>query len=369
MTASNNHRLCMTYTYTQLRQMTVAVACALGACAVSQAAEMVGLKTAVVQSTAGQGAYLADASIEAVRDTQVASQVPARITEVLVKAGDRVKAGQVLVRMDPSAAAQQVSGSQAQVAQAQAILAAAKGDFERAQTLYKQSFLSKAAFDQAQAQFKAAQAQAQALSAQAAGSSVQAAYYTVRASYAGWVSQVHANVGDMASPGVPLLAMYDPAALRASVQVPESVVAQIDTTQAAQITLPHAPTASQQQWGVRTTVLPAVDAATHSTTVRVDMSPQTAAVVPGQFVRVRLPLKAGAEALSLRVKLMVPSASVVERGELTAVYVVSAKGEARLRQVRVGRSMGEQTEVLAGLQSGERVALDPVAAAQATAAR
>jgi len=368
MKASENH---LVVPFAGLRRMAVTVACSLGvlaACAVSHAAEAAaGLKTAIVQSAAGQGVYWADATIEAVRDTQVASQVSARITEVLVKAGDRVQAGQVLLRMDPSAAAQQVSGSQAQLAQAQAMLVAAKGDYERAQSLYKESFLSKAALDQALAQFRSVEAQARALSAQASGSSVQAAYYTVRAPYAGWVSQVSVSVGDMASPGGPLLAMYDPAALRVSVQVPESVVSQVDASKPAMINLPHQLAANQQQQGVRTLVLPALDAATHSATVRVDMPPQQASVVPGQFARVSLPLKAVAVDASQRVKLMVPSSSVVERGELTAVYVVSAKGDARLRQVRVGRSAGDQTEVLAGLQSGERVALDPVAAAQTTA--
>ena len=342
------------------------VVCAMGSSIWVAAADPgVALKTVAVQSVAGLGAYVADATIEAVRNARLSSQVPGRIVELLVKAGDRVQAGQVLVRLDQSAATQQVMGSQAQVAQAQAMLVAAKGDYERAQHLYRKEYLSKAALDHAEAQYKAVEAQARALSAQASGTSVQAAYYTLRAPYAGWVSQVNVSVGDMASPGVPLLALFDPAALRLTVQVPETIAPLLDVAKPARIDLPNVVGGGRQQIGLRTTVLPAMDPSTHSATVRIDLGEQTPHVVPGQFAKVSLPLKVSTNGVAARSKLMVPSASVVERGELTSVYVVTDKGEARLRQVRTGRSTGEQTEVLSGLQPGEKVAVDPVAAAQA----
>lgn len=350
-----------------VRLVATAVVCAHAAVNVAHAAQAAtGLKTVVVLAAAPQGGYRADATIEAVREARVASQVQGRITALMVKAGDRVQAGQVLVQMDQSAIVQQVTGSQAQLAQAQAMMAVAKGDYDRAKHLYQKEYLSKAALDHAEAQFKAVAAQARALSAQAAGSSVQAAYYTVRAPYAGWVSQVSVSLGDMASPGLPLLAMYDPTALRVSVQVPESVASKLDVTKAASVDLPNEAMGVRQQQGVRTTVLPAIDASTHSATVRIDLPAQSAGVVPGQFARVSLPLKATPGASVTSGKLMVPSAAVVERGELTAVYVVSTNGQVRLRQIRVGRVTGDQTEVLAGLQSGEKIAMDPVMAAQAS---
>jgi multidrug efflux system membrane fusion protein len=117
-------------------------------------------------------------------------------------------------------------------------------------------------------------------------------------------------------------------------------------------------------------VLPSLDAATHSATVRVDLGPQTASVLPGQFVRVRLGLKASAPSTgsaattSGRPRVLVPAAAVVERGELTGVYVIKADGRAQLHQIRLGRAQGDQVEILSGLAVGEKVALDVVAAAQ-----
>lgn len=324
------------------------------------------LRTAPAQLEGSRAEYTADASIEAVRDSRIAAQVIGRITDIAVRAGDRVQAGQVLMRIDPSAAAQQVAGSQAQVAQAQAMLTAARSDYQRAQRLYAKQYLSAAALEHAEAQYKAAEAGSRALMAQAAAAGVQAGYYTVRAPYAGWVAQVNVSVGDTAAPGAPLASMYDPAALRVSVPLPESVVERLDTKAAATVELPNAPADLRRQTGVRLTVLPALDAATHSATVRVDLPPQPATVLPGQFARVHFALKAGAAEPAGKARVLVPLAAVVRRGELTGVYVVTPQG-AQLRQIRLGHEQGDQVEVLAGVAAGERVALDPVAAAQAAA--
>lgn len=340
----------------------------LGA-ASSAAAGDSALRTTVVQAAQAQATYVADATIEALRDSRVAAQVAGRITALAVQAGDHVEAGQVLMRIDPAMAAQQVASSQAQVAQAQAMLAAAKADFERTQSLYAKQYVSKAALDHAQAQFKSAEAQARSLTAQATASNVQAAYYTVRAPFAGWVAQVSVAAGDMASPGLPLLALYDPAALRVTAQLPESMVSRLDRASPVVVELPglpsDTPAAARRQTVLRINVLPALDAATHSATVRIDLPAQPASVLPGQFARVRFALKNGERPASAGTsRVLVPQSAVVQRGELSAVYVVNAQGLAQLRQVRLGRAYGEQVEVLAGLSAGERIALDPVAASQ-----
>ncbi|MFZ2320415.1 MAG: efflux RND transporter periplasmic adaptor subunit [Pseudomonas sp.] len=316
------------------------------------------LAVATVQPGVASNVYRADATVEAVRDARLAAQVQGRVVVLAVKAGDYVQAGQVLLRLDQSAAAQQVVSSQAQLAQAQALLNSALGDYDRAQRLYQQNFLSKAAYERARADFQSVEAQVRALTAQATGSSVQADYYTVRAPFTGWVAQLYVSLGDMASPGLPLLSVYDPAALRLVAQVPESLAGRLDVRQSASIDL-----AGRNVMGGRTTLMPALDAATHSATVRVDLAAHSPSVVPGQFARVSLPLKSAGAATPGA--LLVPRSALVVRGELSAVYVVNAKEEVRLRQVRVGNSSAEQVEILSGLQGGEQIALDPVAAAQA----
>ncbi|WP_374361900.1 efflux RND transporter periplasmic adaptor subunit [Pseudoduganella danionis] len=327
----------------------------------AMAAPAAKLAVAIVQPANASQRFTADATVEAVRDARLAAQVQGRVVALNVKAGDYVQAGQVLLRLDQSAASQQLAGSQAQLAQAQAMLAAARGDYERSQRLHQQNFLSKAAYERAQADFQSIEAQVRALTAQAAGSAVQADYYTVKAPFSGWVAQLLVSLGDMASPGLPLLTVYDPAALRLVAQVPESVAARLDLQQAASIEL-----AGRHLAGGATVLMPALDAATHSATVRVDLPAASPRLVPGQYGRVSLPLNAADQ--TAPAGLTVPRSALVVRGELHAVYVVQPGGAARLRQIRLGQrsaAAGDQVEVLAGLRAGELVALDPVLAAQA----
>jgi hypothetical protein len=109
---------------------------------------------------------------------------------------------------------------------------------------------------------------------------------------------------------------------------------------------------------VRWQLLPAVDPATHTRELRLDLPAGTAAA-PGMFARAWLPGGAGATP-----HLFVPAKAVVRRAELTGVYVIAADGKPLLRQVRLGPAAGEQVEVLAGVAAGERVVLDPQAAAR-----
>ncbi|WP_374594497.1 efflux RND transporter periplasmic adaptor subunit [Aquabacterium sp.] len=323
------------------------------------------LQVATVQSSASLNRYTAEGAVEAVRDSRIAAQVAGRITEVLVKAGDAVKAGQVLLRIDPSVASEQVSASRAQLAQAQAMLASARSDFERAQRLHAKQYVSDAAFEHAQTQYTAAQAQAQALRAQAQATGAQADFYTLRAPYAGWVSRVEVSAGDLATPGRPLLAVYDPSALRVTATVPESMLSRLDRKGAAAVQI--AGLSVDLKVGPLE-VLPALDAATHTAVVRVALTASTGAassgsLQPGQFARLQLPLL-GAASAAKQAGAYVPRAAVVQRGELSAVYVVDDQGRPALRQVRLGREQGDLVEVLAGLSAGEHVALDPVAAAR-----
>jgi hypothetical protein len=76
------------------------------------------------------------------------------------------------------------------------------------------------------------------------------------------------------------------------------------------------------------------------------------------FARLWLPLKASAGSA----KTLVPTQAVVRRAEMTGLYVLDAKGQPLLRQVRLGRTEGHQVEVLTGLAPGERVVNEPLAA-------
>ncbi|MBK6471272.1 MAG: efflux RND transporter periplasmic adaptor subunit [Betaproteobacteria bacterium] len=312
-----------------------------------------------------------DGVVEAVRQTVVASQVAGAIVKLDVQVGDRVRAGQVLLRIDARAAEQNAAASDAQVRAARAALDVATKDFQRQQQLFQQNYISAAALDRADSAFKATQAQLQAQIAQAGAARTQSGFHVVTAPFAGVVSEVPVQLGDMAMPGRALATVYDPAALRITASVPQTVAQRLVAGQMPRAELPGLPAASAWVTPLRLQQLPTVDAATLSVQLRAELPPALAGVVPGMFARLWLPVSGAAGAGSATAGgaasaagLSVPQQAVVRRAELTAVYVLDAAGKPTLRQVHLGRSQGDQVEVLAGLMAGERVTTAPQAAAR-----
>lgn len=321
------------------------------------------LVTAPVQQTSTASGRSFDAVIESVRQTVIAAQVPGAVTALPVRVGDAVKAGQELARIDARAAEQSAASSESQVKSAQALLEVASKDFERQQQLFQKNYISQAALERAESQFKAAQAQAAALLAQAGAARTQSGFYVVRAPYAGIIAEVPVAVGDMAMPGRPLMTLYVPGALRVTAAVPQSALgvaaAQGDEVRGVRVEFPAL--AADSRWfdAAQAQLLPTVDAATHTVTLRVPLPAGMQGLAPGSFARVWLPGAAQGAA-----RTFVPASAIVRRAEMTGVYVVDAKGAPSLRQVRLGRAQGAEVEVLAGVSAGERVALDPQAAAR-----
>jgi RND family efflux transporter MFP subunit len=298
-----------------------------------------------------------DGVVQPVRQSTVAAQANGRVLSLLVRAGDRVKRGQLLATIDDREAQTGVQRSQAQLAQAQAELFNAQASFERTRDLQARGFLSAAALDTAQAQLKTTQAVRDQADAGLRQSALAQGFTRVTAPFDGWVLQTQAEAGDLAVPGKPLLTLYAPLPLRVVVQVPVSRAGAARSASLLEIRLPDG------RWvkpAAKSTV-PSADPVSQTVEWRLELTAESAkALLPGQQVRVRF---AGAQVS----RLLAPVGSVLRRGELTAVYVVSGKGFA-LRTVRLGASHGAQgVEILAGLAEGERIALDPVQAGMAQA--
>lgn len=305
-----------------------------------------------------------DGSVEAVRQSTIAAQVTGAVIELHVKAGDKVAAGQVLLRLDARVAQRSAAAGDAQAAAARAAADNAAAEFERQRQLFQMSYISQAALDAAEARLKTSRAQLAAQDAQAGAARIETGLHVIRAPFAGTVAEVPVAVGDMALPGRALVTLFDPAALRVAVAVPQSVAARLATGQPPRIELPGLPAAQRWLTPLRVQVLPTVDAATHTVPIRLELPLRSLGLAPGMFARVWLALDGDGAEVSPR-SPVVPLSAVVRRAELTGLYVIDASGRPTLRQVRLGPVRGDHVEILAGLALGERVATDPQAAARA----
>ncbi len=300
----------------------------------------------------------AEGVVEAVKQATLGAQVAGRIVELNVKAGDTVRAGQVLARIDARTADQAVAASFSQVAEAEANLANARRKHERNRDLLAQKFVSQAAVDQSEAEYKAAQAQLAAVKANAGQAVAAQSFNTITAPYAGVVGATHALLGDMAQPGRPLITVFDPRELRVTATLPQAALSTLKLSLPVQVDIAAL---GKSFTATRVTVIPMADVRTHTTPIRLDL-PVAEGVLPGQFARARF-------VTGTMPALAIPVAAVLKRGEVTAVYVIDREGRAQLRQIRTGEAVGDgQVEVLSGLNDGERIAQNPVQAGMATAA-
>jgi len=310
------------------------------------------LAVAQVQFREVEQTYSVDGIVEATRQTTVSAQISGRIKEVNFDVGDRVKKGQVIVRIDERETAEALAGSNAQVMQAQAALQNAKANYERAKQLFEQKFISQSALDKAESDYKVARGQAAASEASAGQASLARSYSDVIAPYGGVVAARLVEVGEMVMPGKPLMVGFDPSEMRVVVNVPQYELRDIGEHPKAVVELP-----SLNRWvkAASTTVQPVADVRTHSTQVRVYLPANEPGVYPGMFVRTHFVTGTANE-------LVVPGSAVLHRGEVTAVYVVDGK-RISLRQIRAGDVAADgAVQVLAGLNPGEQVALDPIKA-------
>jgi RND family efflux transporter MFP subunit len=260
---------------------------------------------------------------------QVSSQVPGRVAKIWVEAGTKVKAGDALVTL---AAAE----FQARLNQAQAQLQQAAADYQRYRFLLKEGAASPQEFGAVEARYKTAQAQV-------SEAATLKGYTEVRAPAAGVVAERKAAVGDLAQPGQVLVTLYNPERLQIEGEVNDSYREQVKVGEPAGVSVPalkfEATLAIAE-------VFPISAPGSRTFKVRTEML-KNPALVPGMFARLALPL-------GPTPGLLIPQDAVHTVGQLTMVKVVADQA-AQLRQVKLGRQVGDQVEVLAGLRAGDRL--------------
>jgi RND family efflux transporter MFP subunit len=305
------------------------------------------IQTVRVETRELDEVYAADAIIEAVQQATLAAQINGSVTAYYVDAGDRVKKGQVLARLDTRDTDAQVAAGRAGIAQAEAALAAAKSNYERTRSLVEQKFISQAALDKAESEYKVALATVETARAGSVQANTARGFAEIRAPFDGIVTRRLMEVGEFANPGRVVIAVHDPAALRAVGSLPQFVLAATASVDRATIDIPSV---GRTFAATRVTVLPSADPRLLSTQVRADLP---SGAVPG--------LAPGVAA-----KVLIPEAALLRRGDLVAVNVATPQGSPQLRQVRIGPGVrtadGQKfVEILAGLADGEQVLLNPLA--------
>jgi RND family efflux transporter MFP subunit len=274
--------------------------------------------------------------VAAVFQATLSSRIQGTIEKLLVREGTRVSKGQTLIQLDSR-------DVQADVARASADVDNTRAQLHRMQSLLTEDAVSRQEVENALRAFKVAEAGRKAALAQLS-------YTVVKAPFDGIITEKKVEAGELASPGQPLLLMEDPRQLRLEATVAEGDLRSVSLGDKVPILIDAL--GSQTLRGVVSQILPAGDPQTHTFMVKLDL-PMTPGLRSGMFGRLQLDK-------GVTQTMLVPASAIVERGELTSVYVVGADHIGRLRWVKVGRRFDTLREILSGLNVGERVMLDGV---------
>ena len=337
--------------------LVLAATLALGACGgdapAGQAAPAASppLETLVVARESARRERVWDGVIEAVNQATLSAQTGGRVLELPFDVDDYVPAGAVVARFTDVEQQSAQRRAQAALAAAESTAREAEADYERIREIHARKLVAKAQLDQATARRDGARAALDSARAALRESAEQVDYTVIRAPYSGIVVKRHVQVGETVRPGQALISGISLGELRVEVQVPQSDVAAIREHRQAAVILDAA--SGERLEAKEVVVYPNADPQTHSFRVRLELPAQETGLHPGMTVKV-------AFTVGEAQRLLVPAAALLQRSEVTAVYVLDAQGPT-LRQVRIGHRYGDRVEVLAGLDDGERIALDPVA--------
>lgn len=296
-----------------------------------------------------------DASFEAVSVATVSSQVSGRVIGVHFDVDDQVDKGQILVRLASRAQRARVDAIEAKQLEAQAQFNIDQKEFDRVQKMYAKKLVAKSILDKSDAKRRGAKEQLKSASARLRDAETKLRYAVVRAPYSGVVVKRHIQIGELAKIGQPLMTGLSLKSLRLIAFVPQRHIQAIrDSTEVSISYVSSGKTHRVKSKDI--TVSPQADADSHNFIVRVNLPENSIGLYPGMYGT--LSFTSGVSK-----KILVPSDAIASRSELKALYVVAGINQVQLRQVRVGAKYPDgKTEILAGLNDGERIALDPVAA-------
>ncbi|UCB55055.1 MAG: efflux RND transporter periplasmic adaptor subunit [Thiotrichales bacterium] len=310
------------------------------------------LETVPVMAKQTPRVYRLDGVVEAVRQTTISAQISGQVEAILFDVDDYVEKGEVVIRLNDKQPAARLKQARAELKEAGARLKEAEDEFERVKGVYEKKAVSEKAMDTAEAAKKAAQAKLEAARAGLESAQEQLEYTQVRAPYSGIVTERHIELGETAQPGNKLVSGLSLEHLRVTVDVPQKMINQVRQAETATIETMDGESIAVSN----TTVFPYAEPGSHTFRVRLDFKGDSVRLFPGMFVKAIFEIEQ-------KQVLVVPTRSIVTRSEVTAVYVLSADGGLSFRYIREGRRLDDgNTEVLAGLQSNEQVAVDPVAA-------
>jgi RND family efflux transporter MFP subunit len=277
---------------------------------------------------------------------RIASKVQGNVLEIKVDAGDSVKKGDLLLRLDSKELAERKAQAKAALVAATADQERAKGDFERFQSLFEKQSISKKQFDDVTAAYDVAKATKERAKAALDEAETMFSYTEITAPFDGIVGERAINVGDLVTPGRFLLSVYRPETAELQAPVPEQYATYLK--EGSNVTAEVPSLGLKQETKIRE-IVPQRDERSRTIQVKVILK-DAPGLAPGLFGKLTFPTK-------ISQVILIPRSAVKTVGQLETVRVLD-NGKIKVRNVKIGRTIDDKVEVLSGLRHGEELVVE-----------
>jgi len=310
----------------------------------------ISVKVGNVKRVVSRKEISASGKIGATKSANLSTRMMGFVTNVDVNVGEAVKQGQVLVSINTADLQAKLAQVNAKITHATAAFKNAEKDYNRFKILFAQESASQKEMDDMTANFEMTKAGLEAANQMKNEVNAQFAYANIRAPFNGVITNKFIKAGDMANPGMPLVAI-EAGNFEATAMVPESEIAQIKTGAIAHVLVKSI---DKNLSGIVSEVSTSAKNTGGQYLVKIALTSVDKEVRSGMFATVHFSNEgmSGSES-----SVMVPTSAIIGNGGLKGIYTVSEQNTALLRWLRLGKTYGDMVEVLSGLNDGERYIL------------
>lgn len=294
----------------------------------------------------------ASGKIESENSANVSTRMMGYVTKVNVKVGQKVSAGQLLVSINNSDLQARKAQVDASILQATAGYNNAKKDYERFTTLFNQQSASQKELDDMTSRYEMAKAGLEGARQMRNEVMAQFSYSNITAPFSGEVTNTFVKEGDMANPGMPLLSIEGASHLQVTAMVSESDISFIKNGMSVKVLVKSL---NQEVAGKVSEVSGSAKNTGGQYLVKINLTNPTKEVLSGMFANVQFPIANKPQTSTVSSdKVVVPESALVKQGQLTGIYTIANGNTALLRWLRIGKSFGNQVQVLSGLSANEQ---------------
>ena len=283
------------------------------------------------------------ATVQSSQSTNVAARILAPIKAIHVKAGDMVKKGDVLIELDSRDMRANTAQARANINATKAQMLEAKSSYLRIKNLYDKQSATKADYEKASANYASLKAQLVSANQSLQATATTQSYGKIKAPFSARVTDRYAEPGDLASPGMKLLTLYNPQALRINANVRESLALSLKQGQTLQA---HIAALKINISATVEEIVPAADPGTRSFLIKAKVEPHPQ-LLPGMFARIQIPT-------GKQQQLLIPQDYIKQVGQLDMVWVLENAIPVR-RFIRIGQWHGDQVTIISGLSASEEL--------------